>query len=281
MVTALLFALIGSAAYGVGAVFQGVGAKRTDSETDGAKGLMNILKHPYSLAGLFLDLVAWILSRLALHRLPLFAVQTLLAGSLAITVALSHRLLNTPKRRSDTRAIVVTGIGLLLVGFAAADGVADPPTIRFEVLMFAALPILTLCGALGIQRNIAPPVLGAIGGLAFGCSALSARAIVEVDGIVDLVTHRFLFVMLAYAAVGVVMFTRGLERGQVGSVTAAMWAAEIVPPSIIGFVMLGDTVRDGWAPAAAIGILLTLAATASLARPITIADQNAAPDLNG
>ena len=32
--------------------------------------------------------------------------------------------------------------------------------------------------------------------------------------------------------------------------------------------MLGDTVRQGWAPAAAIGIALTLGATASLARPI-------------
>lgn len=275
MVTALLFALIGSVAYGVGAVFQGVGAKRTQTETVGAKGLVNILKHPYSLAGLLLDLIAWVLSRLSLHRLPLFAVQTLLAGSLAITVALSHRLLHTPKRKADTVAIIVTGIGLVLVGFAAADGIADPPSIRFEVLMFAALPVLLLCGVLGVERMVAPPVLGALGGLSFGFSALSARAIVDVNGIADLVTHRFLFVMLAYAAFGVVMFTRGLERGQVGSVTAAMWAAEIVPPSIIGFVMLGDTVRSGWAPAAALGIVLTLGATVSLARPIAMVDESA------
>ena len=271
MLTALILALASSVAYGVGAVFQGVGAQTTNEETEGAKGLLNILKHPFSLAGLVLDLAAWIMSRFSLHRLPLFAVQTMLAGSLALTVGLSHRLLHTPKRRADTFAIAITGIGLTLVGFAAADSQAESPSVRFEVLLFAALPILMLMGVLAIQKRAAPPVLGLLAGLSFGFSALSARAIVDVDGFIDLLKHRLLFVMLVYAALGVVLFTRGVERGQVGSVTAAMWAAEIVPPSIIGFVMLGDTVRSGWAPAAAIGIVLTLAATASLARPIEVA----------
>jgi hypothetical protein len=47
-----------------------------------------------------------------------------------------------------------------------------------------------------------------------------------------------------------------------------MWAAEIIPSSVLGFLMLGDSVRPGWGLAAALGILSTLGATFALARPI-------------
>ena len=266
----MAFALSAAAAYGVGAVFQGVGAKNTKHDTDGARGMIAILRHPYSLAGLLLDLVAWILSRLSLHNLPLFTVQTVLAGSLAVTVVLSHRLLHTPKRHSDVYAIAATGVGLILVGAAAESHLADPPTLAFKVVLWATLPILSLAGLLCIERKVSPPVLGALGGTAFGFSALAARAIVDVDGLIDLLRHPLLYVMLMYAGLGVVFFTRGLERGQVGSVTAAMWAAEIIPASIIGFLMLGDSVRPGWQIPAAIGIAITLGATITLAKPIEI-----------
>ncbi len=264
---ALLLAIIASLAYGIGAVLQGLGAKDAEHDTSGIFGLLAILRHPLSLLGLLLDLFAWVLSRLSLHQLPLFTVQTVLAGSLAITVGLSHRVMHTPKRRTDTLAIIATGFGLVLVGAAADSHPADPPTNAFRVVLWVALPVLCIAG-FGLRRLVPPPVLGALGGTAFGFSALSARAIVDVDGLRDLISNPLLWVMLAFAAAGVVFYTRGVETGQVGSVTAAMWAAEIGPASIIGFAMLGDSVRPGWAAAAFLGIALTLGATIALARPI-------------
>jgi len=264
-VAALVMLLIAALSYGVGSVFQGIGAQRTQKDSEGERGLLSILRHPFTLAGLVLDFVGWILSRFSLHSLPLFAVQTALAGSLAVTVALSHRLLHTLRRRSDTIAIAVSAVGLVLVGVAARGHIADTPSNAFNMMMYVALPVTLLAGLIGIQRKIAPPILGVIAGTSFGFSALSARAIVDVDGFGDLMTHRFVYIMLAFAAFGVVLFTRGVERGHVASVTAAMWASEILPASVIGFTMLGDRVRHGWAPAALLGIAMTLGATIALA----------------
>ena len=135
-------------------------------------------------------------------------------------------------------------------------------------MLWIALPAIIIIGAVSIRSEAPSPMLGALGGLSFGFSALATRAIIDVDGIRDLVTHPLVWVTLSFAACGVVLFTRGVEHGQVGSVTAAMWAAEIVPASVIGFFMLGDSVRPGWQIPAMVGLLLTLAATLSLARPV-------------
>ncbi len=269
VVKALTFALIASFAYGIGAVCQGLGAKTTEKDTSGVRGFLSILKHPLTLAGLLLDIIAWVLSRLSLHKLPLFTVQTVLAGSLAITVGLSQRVMHTPKRRSDVYAILATAFGLVLVGIAADPHRADPPTHAFKIVLWIALPLLC-AGGISLRQKVPPPVLGALGGTAFGFSALAARAIPKVDGFLGLLQTPLLWLMLAYAAGGVVFFTRGVERGQVGAVTAAMWAAEIIPSSALGFLMLGDSVRPGWGAAAALGMIATLGATYALARPVEI-----------
>jgi uncharacterized membrane protein len=69
--------------------------------------------------------------------------------------------------------------------------------------------------------------------------------------------------------VGLIAYARALEAGHVGSVTAVMWATEIVFATIIGWLVLGDNVRPGWRPAAGLGVVLALTATISLARSQT------------
>jgi hypothetical protein len=122
--------------------------------------------------------------------------------------------MHTPKRRSDTYAIIATAIGLVLVGIAADPHRSDPPTAAFTVVLLISLPLLCIAG-LALRNKVPPPVLGALGGTSFGFSALSARAIHDIDGPVDLLRSPLLWLMLAFAAGGVVFFTRGVERGQV------------------------------------------------------------------
>ena len=272
---AAIMLVIAVGAYGAGAVAQAVGARQAEAHPDGSRGLFAILSHPASLLGLVFDLVAWVLSRLALHTLPLFTVNTVLAGSLAVTVLLSHRFLETALHRRELWAIGATVLGLVLVGLAADSSVAIEPTDTMRRLIIIFLPILACGGLLAVKEKLPPPVIGGCSGLAFGASALAARSITTADGILSLFREPLLWVMLGYAGVGVMLFTRGLERGSVGSVTAAMWAAEIVPASIIGFVWLGDTVRPGWGVAAFAGIGLTLFATAVLAVPADAAAMHA------
>jgi hypothetical protein len=48
-------------------------------------------------------------------------------------------------------------------------------------------------------------------------------------------------------------------------VTAVHWTAEVLAPSVVAVVFLGDTVRPGWGPAATIAGLVTVGAAVVLA----------------
>jgi hypothetical protein len=61
------------------------------------------------------------------------------------------------------------------------------------------------------------------------------------------------------------LFTTALQRGSVTSVTALTFAVETIVPAGIGLAFLGDTTRPGFALAAAVGFVLTIAGTLGLA----------------
>lgn len=95
----LLAAVLASIGYGLASVLQAVGARRAAASGAGTA------VQPAHLGGLALDGASWLVSLLALRVLPLFAVQAVLAGSLAVTAvagerALQLRLVPEPGRRS-------------------------------------------------------------------------------------------------------------------------------------------------------------------------------------
>ena len=91
MTLGLLAALAAAVGYGSGSVLQA-------SATRHRSGL-RVLLQPLYLAGLVLDLLGWLLSLVALRSLPLFAVQSLLAGSLVVTVVLARVMLGVRLQR--------------------------------------------------------------------------------------------------------------------------------------------------------------------------------------
>ena len=153
---AAIMLVIAVGAYGAGAVAQAVGARQAEAHPDGSRGLFAILSHPASLLGLVFDLVAWVLSRLALHTLPLFTVNTVLAGSLAVTVLLSHRFLETALHRRELWAIGATVLGLVLVGLAADSSVASRDTSA-TAMRDSAVVIVTRPATPAKGRVVAAP----------------------------------------------------------------------------------------------------------------------------
>ena len=80
------------------------------------------LRSPLYLGGLGCDGVAWLLSLLALRRLPTFAVQSLLAGSLALTVLLARVFLGVAAARAgDTAAVLLLVAALAVVGGSGTE----------------------------------------------------------------------------------------------------------------------------------------------------------------
>jgi drug/metabolite transporter (DMT)-like permease len=256
---ALALAVAGAVGYGVASVLQAAGARR-------AAGLLGTLRAPAYLAGVCLDLLAWLLSVVALRILPVYQVQAVLAGSLAVTVVAARLFLGTRLRTADVAAVAVTVVAL--AALAAAAGPQDPavpPAATRLGLALAAVPV-ALAGWALAARGAAPNLVGAVAGLAYGGAALCARAVTPPgSAVASLLAEPLVWALAAFGLTGTLLYAHALEHGQVGPVTALLWIVEVLAPSAAGVLLLGDDVRPGWEAVAVAAVTATVAAAAVLA----------------
>ncbi|MFI5954023.1 hypothetical protein [Cryptosporangium sp. NPDC051539] len=297
-ILALGLAVAAAVAYGAASLLQAVGARR-------ARSALVVWREPAYLAGLGLDAIAWLMSLVALRTLPIYLVQTVLAGSLAVTAVGARMVLGARLRRVDVGAIAVTvaALGLLaatsgtqsgdtfsrpaafalaaasvvlaLAGWAAAAAAARPrPAV-------AARPRPATAARPGPADGAARPrsagadgeVTAGAGGAAATCAALAGAgfggAAIAVRGLRfegNWPAEPALWALVVFGVAGALLYAVALEHGDVARVTAVLWTVEVIVPSIAGFAWLGDTVRPGWAPAAAAGFALAIGAALVLAR---------------
>lgn len=264
MKTALLLCIAAALGYGVGAVLQALGARHAAAGQD--RSVRAMVKQPLFVLGLFADFVSWVISRFALHSLPLFAVQTILAGSLAVTVVLARIVLGAELRKPDRWAIVATVAGLIIVAVSAGSDEARDVTHLLKLCILAGIPAIVVAAYFVIKLNKAV-LLAILAGVAFTSSALAARTIhIKGQSIAGLFIEPMLWATLIYAVLALAIHAGALIRGDVGPVTAAMWATEVLVAVVISAIALGDHMRQGWALPATFGIALTLVSTVVLAR---------------
>lgn len=256
MTLALLAALIGAVGYGVASVLQAVGTTR-------AAGLA-VLSQPMYLAGLVCDALAWLASLVALRHLPLFAVQSLLAGSLAVTVLLARFALGTRLRRRDVVALPVVGLMLVALAVAAGGQSTRQPPSGLRLVLLVGL-ILTIALAALTYRSAGAGWIAAQAGLAFSGAALATRAAYGTGGWTGLLGEPLVWAVLGYGAVGVVLYARALEHGAVGSATAILWVVQVAIPAAVGVTILHDGVRPGWAGVATVALPVALTSCVVLA----------------
>ena len=267
MAFAYVAAVLCAVCYGLASVLQSIGARRVEgSGAINAKSLARIATQLPYLIGLGLDGVAWLLSLLALARLPLFVVQAMVAGAIGFTVlfaALFQHLRPTPRQLAF---ILVLGIGLggLALSGAPEEARRTPPAYSWG--MWVGVIVLAIVGAFAAKKfhgDKAAAALGCLAGLAYGGTALCARALVA--GVsVSALRDPLLWGLVAYGALGLVFFTAALQRGSVTIATAWLFTAETVIPSIIGLTILGDSARSGYAAVAAVAFVATIIAAVGL-----------------
>jgi drug/metabolite transporter (DMT)-like permease len=262
---ALALAVAAAVAYGLASVLQSVGARRT-------AGALDTLRQPVYLAGVGLDLIAWLLSLVALRTLPVYEVQSVLAGSLAVTVLAARIGLRSRLRGVDTAAVLATVLALTVIALAAGD--QQTPTlgsITRWVLALGPLPVAGF-GWLAARRRHAG-LTAVAGGLAFGGAALCARAVTVPAAIwhrlgpalVEVGSDPLSYALAGYGVAGLVLYAHALEHGAVGPVTALLWITEVVAPAAAGLALLGDTIRTGWLAGAYLALAVTVGAAVVLA----------------
>lgn len=269
---ALGLAVAAAVGYGISSLLQAMAARE-------AGALAGTLRSPAYLAGLGLDGVAWVASLAAVRGLPLYAVQAVLAGSVAVTAVAARVVLKARLRRVDVAALVVTVVALAVLGAGAGAERPAALSLPIRLTIAAAAALLAAVGwaagrrASGRRAASAftmtaaqgpAAVCAALAGVAFGGTALTARALpLSLDAPAD----PLLWALICFGVTGTLLFAAALQHGDPARVTALLWITEVLVPAALGVALLGDTVRPGWGPAALAAVLASTAAAVVLVTP--------------
>lgn len=237
MIVPLAAAVGGAVGYGVGSVLQAAAAR----VTSGPRAILQ----PLYLLGICCDAVAWLLSLVALQGLPLFLVEALLAGSLAVTAVLGSVFLRATLTRRDKVAIVVIVLALVGVALSSSAEPAGPEPGWFMIAMLIGLAVVAAAAAMAYPGG-RPVLMALLAGGAVSGSALGARGVDLGAGPSVVLRSPVSWTILGFAFLGVLLYSRALERGDVGPVTAIVWVVQIVIPGVFGVLVLGDRAKSGW-----------------------------------
>jgi drug/metabolite transporter (DMT)-like permease len=265
-------AFAAAVAYGVATILQSVGARSggAASELD-ARLVRRLLRSAPYVIGLLLDAVGFGLSFAALHTLPLFTVEAVVASSLGVTALLAVAMLDMRPSLVEWLALIVVVTGLTLL---AASAKAQQPVRLDDLdqsLLLIAVAVTGLIVFVVARRRSAPGrgdswALGIMAGLMYGAAGIGARILRTPSSPWRLFIDPALYAMALAGILGLLLYAMALQRGSVTVATSAVVVAETLMPAAIGITLLGDrpaTGRDGLAVA---GFAMTVAGAVALAR---------------
>lgn len=264
MLLGLLGALVAAFAYGAATIVQAVGVTRMKAAPEGASLLQRARAGWLYAVGLALDGLGFLASAGALRSLPLFLVQSIIAGSVALTAVLAVVVLKTRLSRREIGALVGVAIGLVMLALCAKEGAAHGiPNwlgVTLLVLAFALLPLVYVG-----YRARRSSVLALTAGLGFAGVAVAARILPWDGHFTHALTSASLWALLLHADIATLAYGLALDAGEATSVAAITFATETVVPAIIGLALLGDEIRAHTWPLALAGFVVTLASCIVLA----------------
>jgi drug/metabolite transporter (DMT)-like permease len=265
-------AFAAAVAYGAGTVLQAMGVRSGGTANDlDARLVRRLLRSARYLTGLLLDAVGFGLSFAALHSLPLFTVQAIVASSLAVTALLAVVVLGMRPMLREWLALVVVTAGLTLLGLSARDR----PSMRFDALdrsflLIAVAVVGTFAYGAARRRPAASSQdawgLGALAGLMYGAAGIGARMLRTPTSPWQILADPSFYAMALAGLLGLLLYAMALQRGSVTVATSAVVVAETLIPAAVGIGFLGDRPAPGEAVSAVIGFVLTVAGAVALAR---------------
>jgi len=280
MLVSLVAAVVAALCYGVASVMQAVAVREASNRTIAEvhdsvgpgtgvdPGLLPRMLHQWRfVASVAIDTLGFLAQLVALQRLPLFAVQAMVAANLAVIAVLSSVVIKVALSWREWLAVTGVVAGVSLLGSSAGAEGAHQASAAFKIALIIATAVLGLLGLIAARlRDPARTLLlGTVAGLGYGVLGVAARVLTGF-GPLTLIRDPAAYAVIAGGIISFVFYATALEGGGVTVATAAVVLAETLPPALIGVIFLGDTTRRGLAPVAVIGFAVAVASALALAR---------------
>lgn len=262
MLIGILFALTAMILNSAGALLAGEAARKVTKSRP-------VAVQPLYLGGLLVDLIAWLCSAAALRALPVFAVQAIIGGSIAITAVLGARRIGARLDVTTRFGVAACLVGLVLVASSAGEKHTVVSSSLVDIVLIAAVLVFGVLVLVLRQFRHAWP-LAALAGVGFGGSALAVRAAhVEITAGFSpaaLLAQPALYLVAGFWVVGILAYTAAIGRGEIGPITAVFIVTQVVVPGLVGIALLGDPVREGFTWVFVIGLAIAVAGVVTVAR---------------
>jgi hypothetical protein len=198
--------------------------------------------------GMLIAAAAWIFHVAAMAVAPLSLVQAVLAGGVVLLAVMAERTFGLTISRKQWIGIVLTAVGLLLLGFTlpgvhgAHSQFSLPAMVGFETVLLVAGTLLIMGPRIGAPAEHHGFMLGAAAGILFGVSDVAIKAIsglIGAHGLLGLI-NPWMIVTVAASIAAFYASAKGLQDGDAVPVIAVTGTAANVSGIVGGIIVFGD-----------------------------------------
>jgi drug/metabolite transporter (DMT)-like permease len=206
-------------------------------------------------------LVGWGLHLVAIKELPLYLAQVGVGASLVVTALIAALVMGEPLHREHWVAVGAMVVGLGVLATASGDIGQATFTTRTTIALYVTLSLNALLGwaAYRWRHPGSGVALAILAGLAYGCSPIATRALVDFSWDLDTLATAVSIGM--FGSLGFVLYSAALGRTSVTAATSPQILLQTVIPAVVGLAMFDDEVRDGWWPVAVAAFAISVAAS--------------------
>ncbi|TWP36569.1 hypothetical protein FGL98_09905 [Leekyejoonella antrihumi] len=264
----LLGALVAALAYGSATIMEAIGVRRLADVPRDRPWQDRLRAGQLFGLGILLDALGFLASAAALHDLPLFLVESAVASAVAVTAVLAVFVLGARLRRAEIAALLVVGVGLVLLALTAQGGPArHTGSLASWMVLATVVPVGALAGGalLDRHRGRSSVLLALASGAGFAMVGVAARMFEFRHPWWHSLADPLVWTMVLQGVLSISAYGFALERGRTTTVAAITFGVETVLPALIGLSLLGDAVRPGLSVVAGLGFVATLAGCIALA----------------
>ena len=198
-------------------------------------------------------LVAWGLHVGALALAPLSVVQAVLSGGLVLIAVFAERYFGFSLGRRQWAGVIVTAVGLAIIGLTSGSDVSDPPGYAVAALIAVECGVLVAgvgLAAASTHRRVPSAaqglLLGVAAGALFGVSDIAIKFLVDdiASGVLELISPWTVAALIA-SVVAFYASARGLQIGPGIPVIALTSVAANLTAIVGGILVFRDPIGSG------------------------------------